>query len=489
MRSSQTRANRYSLQGVILTPIIACATLLLGSGCQPSSGGDAEGPLTSTGEERWPGGSLDGWDHGNEVSSFTRRDEIASAEAVGSTGDVDYASEMTEAWDEGYPSEAGEREAAGGSDGGGESAGSGSGSSVTPDSNQGSALEGGEIDDNEDLDAFLAYMESERDLYSEDLSIEWLDVSERQVLTVVDSFGTTVPDAKLTFWDEEGRALQIGRTRADGRFAFFPKLFETQGEIEVEVSSIHGSSQPVQLSAGSGSLTVELDGERSASDEINLEVAFIIDATGSMGGEINRLKETVTQIAERVVQPGVRLRLGAVAYRDRGDDYTTQAFNFTEDVAAFQQVINSLEANGGGDYPEALNEALHETQRRLSWTQAESLRLTFLITDAPAHHYEQQEFTYAQGVLDAQQMGMKIFPIASGGSDGVAELQLRQIAQHTLAHFIFVTEGGGSSRGSEGSDYHVDPAQFDVERLDDLVVRLINEELDAWRFETTTTPL
>ena len=82
-----------------------------------------------------------------------------------------------------------------------------------------------------------------------------------------------------------------------------------------------------------------------------------------------------------------------------------------------------------------------------------------------------------------------IFPIASGGSDGVAEIQLRQIAQHTLAHFIFITEGGGSSRGSEGSDYHVDPAQFDVERLDDLVVRLINEELDAWRLEIPITPL
>jgi Mg-chelatase subunit ChlD len=354
---------------------------------------------------------------------------------------------------------------------------------------QESGLEGGEIDDNDDLDAFIAYVEGERELYGDDPSLEWLDVSGRQLITVTDSYGVTVPDARLTFWSEEGRILQFGRTRADGRFAFFPNIFDAAGVIEVEAESAYGYSQTVSLDSESSELSLQINGERPPVQEINLEVAFIIDATGSMGGEISRLKDTVTNIAERVGQDGVRLRLGAVAYRDRGDEYTTQTYNFTEDIAAFQEVIDGLEADGGGDYPEALNEALEEAQRRLSWTQDESLRLTFLITDAPANYYDKQDFTYAQGVLDAQQMGMKIFPIASGGSDGVAEVQLRQIAQHTLAHFIFITEGGGSTSGSEGSDYHVDPAQFDVERLDDLVVRLINEEVEAWRFEVPEAPL
>lgn len=464
----------------LLISLIACTLSLSVIGCdgeesildvniEPAS-------TTTSAPENWPGGSLQEWSDNGTVQSHTRIERGTSdGHSVGSYSEEAYDEALTVPEEEYAASEPSSRD---------------DGSSSSMDTTiQESALEGGEIDDNDDLETFIAYLEGEQELYGEDPSIEWLDVSGRQLITVQDSFGVTVPDTRLTFWSEEGRVLQIGRTRADGRFAFFPNIFEEVGHIKVEAESPYGVSQLVHLDSEAGELLLVIEGERPSVQEINLEVAFIIDATGSMGGEISQLKDTVTNIAERVGQDGVRLRLGAVAYRDRGDEYTTQTFNFTEDVAAFQEVINGLEANGGGDYPEALNEALEETQRRLSWTQEESLRLTFLITDAPAHYYDKQTFTYAQGVLDAQQMGMKIFPIASGGSDGVAEVQLRQIAQHTLAQFIFITEGNGSSQGSEGSEYHVDPAQFDVERLDDLVVRLINEEVEAWRFEITELPL
>ena len=213
-----------------------------------------------------------------------------------------------------------------------------------------------------------------------------------------------------------------------------------------------------------------------------VDVAFIVDATGSMGEEIGRIKTTISDIASRVAESGHApdLRFALVSYRDFGDAFVTHAVNFTDDVDAFQQVVNGLEANGGGDFPEALNEALHEGMRRLEWRQEATLRLAFVVADAPAHHYEQAPYTYDQALLDAATMGVKVFPIASGGSDGIAELQFRQLAQFTLGHFIFITEGGGSSHGSGGSDYEVDPEDFVVEKLDELVVRLVNDEMDAW---------
>ena len=55
------------------------------------------------------------------------------------------------------------------------------------------------------------------------------------------------------------------------------------------------------------------------------------------------------------------IRYGLVAYRDRGDDYVTRVYDFTPDVAAFQANLNTVEAGGGGDIPESLNEALHTT--------------------------------------------------------------------------------------------------------------------------------
>jgi Mg-chelatase subunit ChlD len=466
-----------------LKRLICLLALSLTFACQSE---DAPLDLTpqDTLNEEWPGGSLQGWDDGEgSVETFTRREGGGSGLETGGSLDPDgYAEDV---YAEAPPPEPGSEPSAMG--------GTGASSEGEPwePSEQGSALEGGEIDDNDDLDAFIDYYEGERLMLEGDPSVEWRDLSERHMVYVTDINGVTVPDARITFTDAEGRVAQVGRTRADGSFAFFPLAVDVspEAELEVEVYSRHGHVGPVTLDRAEDLQVLTLNGARQPDQEINLEVAFVIDATGSMGGEISRLKETITSIAERVVQPGVRLRLGAVAYRDRGDSYTTRSFNFTEDVSAFQSVINELQADGGGDYPEALNQALHEAQRRLTWTRNDSLRLTFLITDAPAHYYEDQEFTYADGIQDAQQMGMKIFPIASGGSDGVAELQLRQLAMQTLAHFIFITEGNGSPAGSEGSEYHVDPAQFDVERLDDLVVRLINEELDAWRFDGSSTPL
>ena len=129
--------------------------------------------------------------------------------------------------------------------------------------------------------------------------------------------------------------------------------------------------------------------------------------------------------------------------------------------------------------PEELNAALHEAMRGLSWRAEAATRLAFVVADAPAHAYDQAPYLYDDAMRDAATMGVKVFPVASGGSNPVAELQFRQLAQFTLGHFVFITAGGGSPVGSGGSDYHVDPQQFQVERLDDLIVRLVGEELAA----------
>ena len=137
-------------------------------------------------------------------------------------------------------------------------------------------------------------------------------------------------------------------------------------------------------------------------------------------------------------------------------------------------------AGGGGDMPEDLNAALEKTLHRLEWRQGRALRLAFVVADAPPHHYVDAPYTYDQALLDASGLGVKFFPVASGGSDGTAEFVFRQLAQFTLGRFVFITEGGGSHHGSGGSDYEVDPNDFRVEALDSLIVRLVGEELDAW---------
>lgn len=309
-----------------------------------------------------------------------------------------------------------------------------------------------------------------------------VDVAERHIVTVTDGDGRPMPDATVRFLtaDDAQTELAWGRTRADGTFAFFPGAYGAHAEKYIVQSEWDQLAARGGLKADEESLTLAYDVALPAAPA-RLDVAFLIDCTGSMGEEIDRIKATVTDIAGRIAQDPhhPELRFGLVAYRDASDDFVTRTVDFTDDVGAFQGAIDQLEAGGGGDEPEALNEALHEAMRGLSWRQDAATRLAFIVADAPAHFYEQAPYTYDAALRDAATMGVKIFPVASGGSNPIAELQFRQLAQFTLGHFVFITEGGGSPVGSGGSDYNVDPQAFQVERLDDLIVRLVSEELSA----------
>ena len=57
-----------------------------------------------------------------------------------------------------------------------------------------------------------------------------------------------------------------------------------------------------------------------------IEVCFVLDTTGSMGGLIEGAKQKIWSIANEMIsaKPTPELRLGLVAYRDRGDEYVTQ---------------------------------------------------------------------------------------------------------------------------------------------------------------------
>ena len=79
--------------------------------------------------------------------------------------------------------------------------------------------------------------------------------------------------------------------------------------------------------------------------------------------------------------------MGLVAYRDIGDEYVTKRIELTADIQDLYARLLELRARGGGDWPESVNEALHEGITKLSWTQGpEVSRIVFLVGDAPAAH-------------------------------------------------------------------------------------------------------
>jgi Mg-chelatase subunit ChlD len=119
-----------------------------------------------------------------------------------------------------------------------------------------------------------------------------------------------------------------------------------------------------------------------------IEVCFVLDTTGSMGGLIEGAKQKIWSIANEMIsaKPTPELKLGLIGYRDKGDDYVVKSFPMTDDIDAIYAHLRGFEAAGGGDTPESVNEALAEAIEKMSWSQDRSvLKIIFLVGDAPPH--------------------------------------------------------------------------------------------------------
>lgn len=126
------------------------------------------------------------------------------------------------------------------------------------------------------------------------------------------------------------------------------------------------------------SVGLVLTGTGGADGPVAVDVLFLLDATGSMGDEIDRLKTSIDSVAAQVAQlqsePDVRF--GMTLYRDLGDQFVTSTFDFTASVTDFREALADVVADGGDDYPEALDEGLAEALRtqlatppaRCSWS-------------------------------------------------------------------------------------------------------------------------
>ena len=78
-------------------------------------------------------------------------------------------------------------------------------------------------------------------------------------------------------------------------------------------------------------------------------------------------------------------------YRDRGDAFVANVFDFTPQVNEFAADLNNVFADGGGDFPEDLNEALFQAIHTPEWRVDNTVSLIFLVADAPPHvDYGQQ---------------------------------------------------------------------------------------------------
>lgn len=115
-----------------------------------------------------------------------------------------------------------------------------------------------------------------------------------------------------------------------------------------------------------------------------LDVAFVIDTTGSMGGRIEQAKLFANAAAASIKEQ--RGRVALIAYKDAGDVYTAQVFSGLQgELTDFQTKLSGLFPSGGGDTPEAVLHALTTTLNGLDWRPG-ATKAAVLLTDAGFHH-------------------------------------------------------------------------------------------------------
>ncbi len=176
-----------------------------------------------------------------------------------------------------------------------------------------------------------------------------------------------------------------------------------------------------------------------------VEVAFVLDTTGSMGPLIEGAKRKIWSIATAIVDanPNAEIRMGLVAYRDIGDEYVTKTFNLTTDIQDLYGNLLQLRAQGGGDWPESVNEALDVGVTKLSWTQgAEICRILFLVGDAPPHMDYAQDTKYPEVLRMARDRGIIVNAVQAGGARDT-ERVWRDIAQRGDGRYIPIPQDGG----------------------------------------------
>ena len=337
-------------------------------------------------------------------------------------------------------------------------------------------LSGGEIDDNALYSKFLNYTGNiESRIRDACKPSSW----ERHIIQVRDHNGRYVFDALLTV-ERNGMPVAMLKTYTDGRAVFIPGFYgdqNTQGDYTLRVVSVNGVRIQRRFDVDDFGVwwNITLPHDYYVPDRVGLDIMFVIDTTGSMADEINQLKKTIHEIAARLsdLPRHPDIRFGMVIYRDRGDAYLTRVYDFVDSVDDFSLKLSTVTASGGGDMPEDLNAALEDAIERASWRINEPcVRVIVLVADAPPHMDYGEQYDYRIAALRSQELGIKIFPIASSGLDDRGEYIFRQLALLTMGRFVFITYGGSTP-------HHVSPSDYTVQTLHELIIRLISREFEV----------
>lgn len=296
----------------------------------------------------------------------------------------------------------------------------------------------------------------------------------RYTLDLQSKSGLPIADAVVHLKAKDGSVRFTARTDNTGKAELWAVLDATATATKERVSlEVYHQGRLFRVSAAKpfdqGVNRLVLDVPCSGND--NVDVAFVVDATGSMQDELDFLSAEINDIIFRSKRIGDKLnfRFANVFYRDHGssEEYLTRSMDFSRVLSASVNFISEQRAGGGGDTPEAVDVALDSAINHLSWSSEARTRVIFLVLDAGPH--PGTETKMQDLIRQAAAKGIRIVPVAASGIDKGTEYLMRTLALGTNGTYTFLTNHSGVGNS------HMEPStdHYDVESLNDLLVRVL----------------
>ncbi len=277
-------------------------------------------------------------------------------------------------------------------------------------------------------------------------------------------------DGKVIFaakTNNKGTAYLFGKTELQGSSAALLRVTTADGK--------HFADRPLKdINTSFVDFTMVTYDEEPA-EEKALDVMLVVDTTGSMSDELSYIQEELKDVITRISKdnPKTDTRVSVNFYRDNSDAYTVRPFDFTGNIDAAVRDIGVQSATGGGDYPEAVLQALDNAVNCHDWRE-NSTKLMFLVLDAPPHDYDRVISVWGKLIKEASANGIRIIPVTASSTDEETEYLMRSAAVVTGGTYVFLTDDSGVGNP------HKKPtdSQYKVEKLNDLMVRVINSYIE-----------
>ena len=336
----------------------------------------------------------------------------------------------------------------------------------------GKGLTSGEINDFSKWNLWNDYLKNELSTYQQ----TWkMNPQNRYVVQLINDEKSPLVGAKVQLIGLTKNIIWESKSDNTGKAELWGSIDGKETDIKHILIDYFGITKTIKnpKTFKKGINTIKMDLSCGTSNLV--EIAFVVDATGSMSDEINFIKRDLNKIMFNAqnLYSDVSIRYGSVFYKDTTEDYLTKHKDFTNVLSEALVYIDEQFAGGGGDMPEAVNAGLDVAINQLSWSEDTRSKLLFLILDAPAHNDEKVIKKLNELTRKAAKKGIKIIPITGSGINKSGEYLMRALALATNGTYLFLTDHSGIGNG------HIEPTvdEYDIKLLTERVSSIIKANI------------